>query len=324
MAIRVRGFCSAVAFALVFAGVLRCAASYDRPPSRGLVSVPPSDGRGSSSHPEQVHISMVGKDKMRICWITEEFSTPAIVNYGTTKGAKYQYSSTGTSNSYKYVLYKSGEIHDVVIGPLLPNTTYHYTCGADTTQEFQFKTPPAHFPIKFAVVGSYTDFENGSPQYNWLVSDLAKVDRNVTPWLVVLIHAPWYSTNTAHQGEDESVGMKEAMEELLYGAGVDIVFAGHVHAYERFTQVYKDQANPCGPVYINIGDGGNREGLASKYTSPQPNISSFREASFGHGELDMVNASYALWTWHRNDDDQSVVADSVWLTTLKSVSSCKQ
>ncbi|KAK9156713.1 hypothetical protein Scep_003287 [Stephania cephalantha] len=433
MAIRVRGFCSAVAFALVFAGVLRCAASYDRPPSRGLVSVPPSDGRGSSS-PEQVHISMVGKDKMRICWITKDFSTPAIVNYGTTKGAKYQYSSRGTSNSYEYVLYKSGEIHDVVIGPLLPNTTYHYTCGADTTQEFQFKTPPSQFPIKFAVVGdlgqtewtnstlqhisgsnydvlllpgdlsyadtyqplwdsfgrlveplasrrpwmvtqgnhevekiplihthsftsynarwhmpfeesgsdsnlyysfevagvhvimlgSYTDFENGSPQYNWLVSDLAKVDRNTTPWLVVLIHAPWYSTNTAHQGEDESVGMKEAMEELLYGARVDIVFAGHVHAYERFTQVYKDQANPCGPVYINIGDGGNREGLASKYTSPQPNISSFREASFGHGELDMVNASYALWTWHRNNDDQSVVADSVWLTTLKSVSSCKQ
>ncbi|KAK9122764.1 hypothetical protein Sjap_012366 [Stephania japonica] len=469
MAIRVREFCSAAAFALVFAGVLRCAASYDRPPSRGMVSVPRSDGRDSSS-PDQasdlwidvngflilvlelliscfvhqlrlkwlkikVHISMVGKDKMRISWITEDFSTPAIVNYGTTKGGNYQYSSSGTSNSYEYVLYKSGEIHEVVIGPLLPNTTYHYTCGADITHEdFQFKTPPAQFPIKFAVVGdlgqtewtnstlqhisgsnydvlllpgdlsyadvyqplwdsfgrlveplasqrpwmvtqgnheiekipiihthsftsynsrwhmpfeesgsdsnlyysfevagvhvimlgSYTDFKNGSPQYNWLVSDLAKVDRNITPWLVALIHAPWYSTNTAHQGEEESVGMKEAMEELLYEALVDVVFAGHIHAYERFTRVYKDQANPCGPVYINIGDGGNREGLASEYTTPQPKISAFREASFGHGELEMVNASYARWTWHRNDDDQSVVADSVWLRTLKSVSNCKQ
>lgn len=30
------------------------------------------------------------------------------------------------------------------------------------------------------------------------------------------------------------------------------------------TRVYKDEANKCGPVHITIGDGGNREGLASK------------------------------------------------------------
>ncbi|KAF5185777.1 Purple acid phosphatase, partial [Thalictrum thalictroides] len=68
----------------------------------------------------------------------------------------------------------------------------------------------------------------------WLQADLAKIDRNRTPWIVVLIHVPWYNSNTAHQGEDESEGMKKAMEDLLYGARVDVVFAGHVHAYERF------------------------------------------------------------------------------------------
>jgi hypothetical protein len=30
------------------------------------------------------------------------------------------------------------------------------------------------------------------------------------------------------------------------------------------TRVYDNEANPCGPVYITIGDGGNREGLALK------------------------------------------------------------
>jgi hypothetical protein len=30
------------------------------------------------------------------------------------------------------------------------------------------------------------------------------------------------------------------------------------------------QVDPCGPMYINIGDGGNREGLASNWTYPQP------------------------------------------------------
>ncbi|KAF7057906.1 hypothetical protein CFC21_065059, partial [Triticum aestivum] len=69
---------------------------------------------------------------------------------------------------------------------------------------------------------------------------------------------------------------------------------------------------------VTIGDGGNREGLADEYMDPQPKTSVFREASFGHGRLQVVNATLALWTWHRNDDDQPVVADQVWITSLAS------
>lgn len=57
------------------------------------------------------------------------------------------------------------------------------------------------------------------------------MDRERTPWLLVSLHAPWYNSNWAHQGEGNR--MKAAMEPLLYAAGVDILFAGHVHAYER-------------------------------------------------------------------------------------------
>lgn len=41
---------------------------------------------------------------------------------------------------------------------------------------------------------------------------------------------------------------------------------------------------PAGPVYITIGDGGNREGLATDWMSPQPVWSNYRNASYGHGE----------------------------------------
>lgn len=82
------------------------------------------------------------------------------------------------------------------------------------------------------MLGSYADFDAKSSQYKWLEADLAQVDRKKTPWMVVLLHAPWYNTNTAHQGEGES--MRKSMEELLYEARVDVVFSGHVHAYERF------------------------------------------------------------------------------------------
>ncbi|PWA36614.1 purple acid phosphatases superfamily protein [Artemisia annua] len=106
--------------------------------------------------------------------------------------------------------------------------------------------------------------------------------------------------------------MMESMEGLLFEAHVDVVFAGHVHAYERFNRVYNEKADNCGPVHITIGDGGNREGLASK------------EASFGHGELEMVNATYAKWSWHRNDDGESVQSDSVWLRSLASDPACNK
>ncbi|XP_026382592.1 probable purple acid phosphatase 20 [Papaver somniferum] len=415
---------------VIFAFVITSVFSYDRPPARETLSLDHLFDDISPSSPQQVHISLVGQDKMRITWITKDHDTPATVNYGTTEG-NYDLSATGTVSKYQFMLYKSGEIHDVVIGPLKPDTVYYYRCGSDTDREFSFKTPPSQFPIKFAVagdlgqtgwtnstlthiaasnydvvllpgdlsyadvlqpmwdkfgqlveplassrpwmvtqgnhevekipvfhpesftaynsrwrmpyeesgsnsnlyysfeisgvhvimLGSYADFESDSDQYKWLQADLAKIDRSRTPWVFVLIHAPWYSTNEAHRGEPESVGMKEAMEELIYKARVDVVFAGHVHAYERFTRVYTDKADNCGPVHITIGDGGNKEGLASNYMD-KTSISVFREASFGHGRLEVVNETYASWTWHRNQDDEPVSSDTVWLKSLSADPAC--
>lgn len=52
----------------------------------------------------------------------------------------------------------------------------------------------------------------------------------------------------------------------------------------------------------------------SSMTQPQPAYSAFREASFGHGILDIKNKTHAYFAWHRNDDGYAVMADSVWLT----------
>lgn len=46
-----------------------------------------------------------------------------------------------------------------------------------------------------------------------------------------------YNSNKAHQHEVDD--MLEAMEEVLFQHGVDAVFAGHVHAYERGHRTYK-------------------------------------------------------------------------------------
>ncbi|KAL9268632.1 Purple acid phosphatase 18-like protein [Drosera capensis] len=184
--------------------------------------------------------------------------------------------------------------------------------GSNSNLYYSFEVAGVHV----LMLGSFAEYDEHSDQYSWLKADLAAVDRSRTPWLLALFHVPWYNSNGAHQGEGDV--MMAVIEPLLYAAGVDIVLAGHVHAYERSTRVYDGKTDSCGAVHITVGDGGNREGLAHRFKDPQPEWSVFREASFGHGELKIVNASHAHWSWHRNDDDEPFRSDEVWITSLAS------
>ncbi|KAG8481123.1 hypothetical protein CXB51_025900 [Gossypium anomalum] len=93
----------------------------------------------------------------------------------------------------------------------------------------------------------------------------------------------------------------------------------------------------CGPIYITVGDGGNIEKVDVDHADEpgkcpsqgdnmpeiggvchlnfssgpakgnfcwdrQPEWSAYRESSFGHGILEVLNSTYALWSWHRNQD----------------------
>ncbi|KAG9454072.1 hypothetical protein H6P81_006976 [Aristolochia fimbriata] len=163
--------------------------------------------------------------------------------------------------------------------------------GSGSNLYYSFEVAGVHI----IMLGSYADYDKYSDQYNWLKADLVKVDRVKTPWLLALFHVPWYNSNHAHQGEGDA--MMATMEPLLYAAGVDIVFAGHVHAYERSMRVYNGKKDPCGPVHITIGDGGNREGLAQKFKNPKPDWSVYREASFGHEAHTQENPHVSLSSW---------------------------
>ncbi|XP_052173357.1 purple acid phosphatase 22-like [Diospyros lotus] len=403
----------------------RALPEYSRQPPRPIIF---THHERSESDPQQVHISLAGKDHVRVSWVTSDHHTASTVEYGTAPG-RYEASATGEHTKYHYFFYSSGKIHHVKIGPLEAGTTYYYRCGG-SGPEFSFRTPPPTLPIEFIVagdlgqtewtastlahidakdydilllpgdlsyadtqqplwdsfgrfvephasrrpwmvtegnhevetfpviyphgfdaynarwlmphkesgsksnlyhsfqvagvhvvmLGSYVDFRASSDQYKWLTADLAKVDRAVTPWLIVVLHAPWYNTNVAHKGEGES--MRNAMEELLYKERVDVVFAGHVHAYERFARIYDKEEDPCGPLYVTIGDGGNREGLALMFEKPSPAMSIYREPSFGHGRLRILNSTHAHWSWHRNNESDSVVADQVWFESLSASQAC--
>ena len=81
------------------------------------------------------------------------------------------------------------------------------------------------FVCSFQILGKYT------PQYKWLEKELPKVNRSETPWLFVLVHSPLYNSYNNHYMEGET--MRVVYEPWFVQYKVDMVFAGHVHAYER-------------------------------------------------------------------------------------------
>ncbi|KAK9164264.1 hypothetical protein Syun_005166 [Stephania yunnanensis] len=97
----------------------------------------------------------------------------------------------------------------------------------------------------------------------------------------------------------------------------EIDFLPEMHRFSNVAyRVSNGQCTPAydksGPVYITIGDGGNVEGIANRFTEPQPSYSAYREASFGHAMLEIKNRTHAYYTWHRNQDSEPVVGDTQW------------
>ena len=153
----------------------------------------------------------------------------------------------------------------------------------------------------------------GTEQRNWLIGTLNSVDRAVTPWVIVAFHQPFVNSNTAHSIAKEGLPMQAAIEDILYQYKVDAVFSGHVHAYERSCRQYQYKCVDTGPVYFTVGDGGNREGLAAKWVEPCPEWSVYRQATYGHGELEAVNATHARWLWRQNKDLTPGIIDEFYI-----------
>jgi len=104
------------------------------------------------------------------------------------------------------------------------------------------------------IVGLYSNVPEGgdvrAPQIAWLVSQLSSLPKSIP--LLVTLHHPIYSADEFHSGSSH---MKDIMEKAAEQAGrhPDMVLAGHVHAYERFT---KTLDNGGTVPYIVAGAGG--------------------------------------------------------------------
>lgn len=142
-----------------------------------------------------------------------------------------------------------------------------------------------------SVVGTARWLSYREEQLAWLKTDLASVDRAVTPWVIVFKHNPYYNTWSNHQCQCSSTvfdihdadaencwkgvynsgsphsephcGLQAKLEDVYSQYQVNVVMAGHVHGYERTNKIYKNKVDPAkGVYYVTTGGAGNYEGHA--------------------------------------------------------------
>ncbi|MBI4300461.1 MAG: metallophosphoesterase family protein [Chloroflexi bacterium] len=104
---------------------------------------------------------------------------------------------------------------------------------------YSFDSGPAHF-VALDVV--FSDYGPGSEQYAWLERDLRETAR---PWKIVFAHYPPYDFSSFR---GSALAVREALAPLFEKYGVQVVFGGHNHHYQR------NLAN--GVTYIVTGGGG--------------------------------------------------------------------
>lgn len=118
---------------------------------------------------------------------------------------------------------------------------------------------------QFFMIDSNKDCSPGSEQYRWLDEQLAA---STATWKIAAHHHPCFSSDENDYGdhwrgrEDPSEytwGDTNARElvALYEKHGVDVVFSGHIHSYERTWPILQMSVNPANGVrYIISGGGG--------------------------------------------------------------------
>ena len=171
---------------------------------------------------------------------------------------------------------------------------------------------------RIIALNSYAYIAPGSHQYQWLQQELedASANRLITPWILVMVHVPLYNTFAAHQNEDTTLQMLEFVEQLFLQHKVNFVMSGHAHGYSRSTNVAYGTLDATAPIYITVGEGGNREQHTRSYQNEQPEewIAKRDITEYGFGTLEFFNSTWAQWKWIRNEDDvTSYFTDDVFI-----------
>lgn len=176
--------------------------------------------------------------------------------------------------------------HEYLTGNASPSLAARVTPTAgvpsgDWGRYYSFDWGNAHFvaldsntPLDDAIAGT-------GPMLTWLDNDLQSTRKF---WKIVFFHHPGYATGV-HQDEPPAGEVRQGIVPVLEKHGVQLVFNGHEHTYQRTYELLGGEVvapNSGGIVYITSGGGG----ADPYYTAPNNLIAeSIGQNNYVHTEV---------------------------------------
>ncbi len=175
-----------------------------------------------------------------------------------------------------------GGNHDVVYSPpgpffdafYLPTNSVplvdHALAGTGPEYYYSFDHGDAHFTgLYVPLYYTWLEFREGSPQWRWLDADLAA---SAKPWKFIFLHLPLMSSGPHATDDYNFNGLRDSDElaavllPLARRHGVQMIFSGHDHGYERF--------HPVDGVQCVVSGGGG--GALYPAATPAPESAQFQ------------------------------------------------
>jgi len=153
----------------------------------------------------------------------------------------------------------------------------------------------------FLVISTEHPLDQGSPQHEFIISDLEKANRyrETVPWIILTGHRALYGSNSRWFHKIKAQRYRAILTPIIDKYSVDLALFGHCHAYERTHPMYQGEIHPRGTIYLLAGVAGAE---LDKDWEVQPQWSAYRTAHHGYGLLHVKSNKKLRFCYHRERD----------------------
>jgi hypothetical protein len=257
-------------------------------PTRTPTPIGPTQTPTRTATPSSGDAVLVGAGDISTCSDNNDEATAKLLDgiSGTVFNAGDNAYSSGTLTEYNNCYNPTWGRHKSRTKPSPGNHEYQ-TSGASGYFQY-FNNPAPYYAYNLGAwriysLNSEIDVSASGAQGTWLQSDLAA---NPKQCVLAYWHKPRWSSGSTHG----SASNMQAIWQILYNAGAEVVVSGHEHNYERFAQMNASGATVTqGLREFVVGTGGvGHYGFGSALASSQVRNST----TFGVLKLTLHAGSY--------------------------------